>query len=172
MKYQDDSIPYFLRVILLMLAILFLFNLINAVGSIVNAYRNGREPQIEVKVDTLYIHDTILVEKPFLQKLAVIDTLRLPVPIKDTVTLHDTIQITTPIRRLHLHRAGLRLSSRPRHHQDLQHHSVRHERDPRDSPPKRWHLGLQAGYGLCIHAGQPKFTPYVRVGVSYSLIVW
>lgn len=34
--------------------------------------------------------------------------------------------------------------------------------------PKRWNVGVQAGYGLTIET-VPKFTPYIGIGVSYNL---
>ena len=38
--------------------------------------------------------------------------------------------------------------------------------------PKRWGLGLQAGYGVSLHNGQVFPAPYVGVGLSYSIINW
>ena len=34
--------------------------------------------------------------------------------------------------------------------------------------PKRWGIGVQVGYGLTLQP-QPKFAPYVGVGISYNL---
>ena len=38
--------------------------------------------------------------------------------------------------------------------------------------PKRWGLGLQAGYGVSLHEGQIQPGPYIGVGLYYSLINW
>ena len=38
--------------------------------------------------------------------------------------------------------------------------------------PKRWGLGLQAGYGVSLHNGQIQPGPYIGVGLYYSLINW
>ena len=38
--------------------------------------------------------------------------------------------------------------------------------------PKRWGLGLQAGYGVLLHNGQVFPAPYIGVGLSYSIINW
>ena len=38
--------------------------------------------------------------------------------------------------------------------------------------PKRWGLGLQAGYGVSLHKGQIQPGPYIGVGLYYSLINW
>lgn len=35
-------------------------------------------------------------------------------------------------------------------------------------PPKRWNLGVTAGYGYTPHG----FQPYIGIGISYSLISW
>lgn len=34
--------------------------------------------------------------------------------------------------------------------------------------PKRWGIGVQVGYGLTLQP-QPKFAPYVGVGISYNI---
>lgn len=34
--------------------------------------------------------------------------------------------------------------------------------------PKRWGVGIQLGYGVTINS-QPKFVPYIGVGISYNL---
>lgn len=36
--------------------------------------------------------------------------------------------------------------------------------------PKRWGLGIQAGYGVCISGGQIRPGPYIGIGVSYNLV--
>ena len=38
--------------------------------------------------------------------------------------------------------------------------------------PKRWGIGLQAGYGVSLHNGQLFPSPYIGVGLSYSIINW
>ena len=34
--------------------------------------------------------------------------------------------------------------------------------------PKRWGIGVQVGYGLTLQP-QPKFSPYIGVGISYNI---
>lgn len=34
--------------------------------------------------------------------------------------------------------------------------------------PKRWGVGIQVGYGMTLK-GQPHFSPYIGVGISYNL---
>ena len=43
--------------------------------------------------------DTILVEKPVIKKVEIIDTLLLPVPITDSLMLHDTVLVYLPIEQ-------------------------------------------------------------------------
>ena len=38
--------------------------------------------------------------------------------------------------------------------------------------PKRWGIGLQAGYGVSLHDNQVFPAPYVGIGLSYSIINW
>ena len=85
MNIKDDTIQYFLKIITLVFGILLLFNIVNAVGYFFNERRNAHPSEIKVKVDTLFVYDTIFVEKPVIKKVETIDTLRLPVPITDTL---------------------------------------------------------------------------------------
>lgn len=36
--------------------------------------------------------------------------------------------------------------------------------------PKRWSIGVQAGYGVTLKGGTPQPAPYIGIGVSYNLI--
>lgn len=36
------------------------------------------------------------------------------------------------------------------------------------SKPRRWNLGLQAGYGITLHS-RPQAYPYIGIGISYNL---
>ena len=99
MNIKDDTIQYFLKIITLVFGILLLFNIVNAIGYIVNERRNAHPNEIKVKVDTLFVYDTIFVEKPVIKKVEIIDTLRLPVPITDTLMLHDTVLVHLPIEQ-------------------------------------------------------------------------
>lgn len=44
----------------------------------------------------------------------------------------------------------------------------RHEEITVYRKPKRWHVGIQVGYGMTLK-GTPQFAPYVGIGVSYNL---
>ena len=38
--------------------------------------------------------------------------------------------------------------------------------------PKRWGIGLQAGYGVSFSNMQIKATPYIGIGISYNILTW
>ena len=126
---------------------------------------------------TLFVYDTILVEKPVIKKVEIIDTLRLPVPITDTLMLHDTVLVHLPIEQLQY--------SDPRYTAWVsgyrpQLDSIRIYQQTEYitkeikmvTKTKRWGLGLQAGYGVSLHEGQIQPGPYIGVGLYYSLINW
>ena len=96
MNIKDDTIQYFLKIITLVFGILLLFNIVNAIGYFVNEHRNAHPSEMKVKVDTLFVYDTIFIEKPVIKKVEIIDTLLLPVPITDTLMLHDTVLVHLP----------------------------------------------------------------------------
>ena len=177
MNIKDDTIQYFLKIITLVIGILLLFNIVNAIGYFVNEHRNAHPGEMKVKVDTLFICDTIFIEKPVIKKVETIDTLLLPVSITDTLMLHDTVLIHLPIEQ--------RQYSDPRYtawvsgyrpQLDSIHIFQQTQYITKEvkvaTKPKRWGIGLQAGYGIALHKGQVFPAPYVGVGLSYSLINW
>ena len=177
MNIKDDTIQYFLKIITLVFGILLLFNIVNAIGYFVNEQRNSHSSEMKVKVDTLFIYDTIIVEKPVIKKVEIIDTLMLPVPITDTLMLHDTVLVYLPIEQ--------RQYSDPRYTawvsgyrpqldsiQIYQQTQYITKEVKAVTKPKRWGIGLQAGYGVSLHNGQVFPAPYVGVGLSYSIVSW
>ena len=177
MNIKDDTIQYFLKIITLVFGILLLFNIVNAIGYFVNEQRNSHSSEMKVKVDTLFVYDTIFIEKPVINKVEIIDTLLLPVPITDTLMLHDTVFVHLPI--------GQRQYSDPRYtawvsgyrpQLDSIHIYQQTQYITKEvkvaTKPKRWRLGLQAGYGVSLHNGQLFPAPYIGVGLSYSIINW
>lgn len=40
------------------------------------------------------------------------------------------------------------------------------------SNPKRWGIGIQAGYGVGVSSGQVTAFPYIGVGISYNIVRW
>lgn len=177
MQNQEESILYGLRLLIRVLGVLLLFNIVNGVGTVVNEYKNSRHPNVEVQIDTCIIHDTIIVEKPILQKVAMTDTLRLPVLTRDTLMLHDTVFVTLPIeQRQYGDTRYTAWVSGYRPQLDSIHIYQRTEYITKEikmvTKPKRWGLGLQAGYGIALHNGQVFTAPYIGVGLSYSIFSW
>ena len=177
MNIKDDTIKYFLKIITLVFAVLLIFNIVNAIGYFVNEHRNAHPGEMKVKVDTLFVYDTIFVEKPVINKVEIIDTLLLPVPITDTLMLHDTVLVHLPIEQ--------RQYSDPRYtawvsgyRPQLDSIRIYQQREfitkeiKTVTKSKRWGIGLQAGYGIALHKGQIHPAPYIGVGLSYSLINW
>ena len=177
MNIKDDTIQYFLKIITIVFAVLLLFKIVNAVGYFVNERRNAHPNEMKVKVDTLFIYDTIFVEKPVIKKVETIDTLLLPVSITDTLMLHDTVFVHLPLAQ--------RQYSDPRHTARVsgyrpQLDSIRIYQQTEYitkeikavTKHKRWGLGLQAGYGVSLHNGQLFPAPYIGVGLSCSIINW
>ena len=177
MNIKDDTIQYFLKTITLVLGILLLFNIVNAIGYFVNEHKNARSGEMKVKVDTLFICDTIFIEKPVIRKVEIIDTLLLPVPTTDTLMLHDTVLIHLPIEQ--------RQYSDPRYtawvsgyrpqldsiHIYQQTQYITNEVKVA-TMPKRWGIGLQAGYGVSFSNKQIQATPYIGIGISYNILTW
>ena len=177
MNIKDDTIQYFLKIITLVFAVLLLFNIVNAIGYFVNEHRNSHSSEMKVKVDTLFVYDTIFVEKPVIKKVEIIDTLLLPVPITDTLMLHDTVLVHLPIEQ--------RQYSDPRYTawvsgyrpqldsiQIYQRSEYITKEVNAITKSKRWGIGLQAGYGVALHNGQLFPAPYIGVGLSYSIFSW
>lgn len=177
MNIKNDTIQFFLKIMTLVLGILLLFNIVNAIGYFVNEHRKAHPGEMKVKVDTMFVYDTIFIEKPVIKKVETIDTLLLPVPITDTLMLHDTVLIHLPIEQ--------RQYGDPRYTAwvsgyrpllDSIHIYQRTEYITKEiktvAKPKRWGIGLQAGYGVSLHNGQVFPAPYIGVGLSYSIISW
>ena len=177
MNIKDDTIQYFLKIITLVFGILLLFNIVNAIGYFVNEHKNAHSSEMKVKVDTLFVYDTIFVEKPVINKVEIIDTLLLPVPVTDTLMLHDTVFVHLPIeqRQYSDPRYTAWVSGyRPQLDSILIYQRTEYitKEIKTVTKPKRWGIGLQAGYGIALHKGQIHPAPYIGVGLSYSLINW
>ena len=175
MNIKDDTIQYFLKIITLVFGILLLFNIVNAVGYFVNEHRNAHPGEMKVKVDTLFVYDTIFIEKPVINKVEIIDTLLLPVPVTDTLMLHDTVFVHLPIeqRQYSDPRYTAWVSGyRPQLDSILIYQRTEYitkEINPHKKP-KRWGIGLQAGYGVALHDGQIRPTPFIGVGLNWNFL--
>src|SRR5574344_201892 len=177
MNIKDDTIQFFLKIITLVFGILLLFNIVNAIGYFVNEHRNAHSSEMKVKVDTLFVYDTIFIEKPVIKKVETIDTLLLTVPITDTLMLHDTVLVYLPIeQRQYGDPRYTAWISGYRPQLDSIHIYQRTEYITKEiktaTKPKRWGIGLQAGYGVSFGNKQIKATPYIGIGISYNILTW
>jgi hypothetical protein len=132
-------------------------------------------PQNE-KVDTLFIHETKLVEKPVFVEKKVIE--KVPVPVSDTMVVHDTIYVYMDREQVHWQDS---LSDVYASGYDVQVDSVRHhiqtnvitkERDVVVKVKPKWNVGVQVGYGALVNNGQVYASPYIGIGLSYNLLSW
>lgn len=122
----------------------------------------------EVRVDTLTVRDTIVAYKPVLAVRRVVDTIRVPVPVRDTISRKDTVFVSLPREQQEwsdslatIWVSGYRPAvDSVRHYTATQIVTVTER-----MPAPRWALGIQAGVG----AGRAGLTPYVGVGVTYNL---
>ena len=119
----------------------------------------------EVRVDTLTVRDTIVTYKPVLTVRRVVDTMKVPVPVRDT----DTVFVQLPREQLEWtdSLATVWVSGYRPAVDSVQHYTATQiiTVTERMSAP-RWALGIQAGVG----AGRAGLTPYVGVGVTYNLL--
>ena len=175
MNIKADTIQYFLKIITLVFGILLLFNIVNAIGYFVNERRNAHPSEIKVKVDTLLVYDTILVEKPVIKKVEIIDTLLLMVPTTDTLMMHDTVFVHLPIeQRQYGDPRYTAWVSGYRPQLDSIQIYQRTEYITKEikmvNKPKRWGIGLQAGYGVTLLNNQVFPAPYIGVGLNWNFL--
>ena len=131
--------------------------------------RRDTPPQIkEVGVqDTLIVWDTIFIDKPIWVTSKVRDSLRFAVPKAQTDTIHDTVYVYLPQQEIvwtdsfcsvYAHGINPVIDS-------VKHFLPTKTIIPKPNP-KRWGIGIQAGYG----ASEDGLSPYIGIGVTYSLI--
>ena len=131
--------------------------------------RRDAPPQIkEVGVpDTLIVWDTIFIDKPIWVTSKVRDSVRFAVPKAQADTVHDTLFVYLPQQEIvwtdslcsvYAHGINPVIDS-------VAHFLPTKTIIPKPNP-KRWGIGIQAGYG----ASEDGLSPYIGIGVTYSLI--
>ena len=127
------------------------------------------------RVDTLLVCDTIVREKPVYVRSETIDTMY--VHVRDTIVRNDTVYLALPreSRTYGDERYTAVVSGYdPRldrlevyvENQTVTKYVMRHE------PPKRWGIGVQAGYGVAASGGTIRLAPYIGIGISYDIVRW
>ena len=131
--------------------------------------RRDTPPQIkEVGVpDTLIVWDTIFIDKPIWVTSKVRDSVRFAVPKAQADTVHDTLFVYLPQQEIVWTDSFCSVYA---HGINPVIDSVTHFLPTKTIIPKpkqkKWGIGIQAGYG----ASEDGLSPYIGIGVTYSLI--
>lgn len=129
------------------------------------------EPPI-VKVDTLFIRDTIKVTEPKFITKRVVDSI--PYPVGDTIRMRDTLFMILERNQIRWEDSlAVVYASGVDPRVDSVIHFTQNQIITKEIPViqvkrTRWGIGVQAGMG----ADKNGLTPYVGVGVSYNLLSW
>lgn len=132
--------------------------------------RGGPVAQVETRVDTLVVRDTIKVTEPVFLTRRIVDTIAYPV--HDTTKVRDTLyvylareQVTWEDSLSRVYASGIDPQV------DSVIHYTKNQIITRDIPviqvkKTRWGIGVQAG----VTWSKTGVMPYVGVGVSYNII--
>ncbi len=162
------------------LAILFILAVI-----VLNLFSGSREDvQIKEKItthtDTLWLRDTIEIERHVYISKTVIDSILVPVQKIDTVFFRDTLYIQLPREQKHYHQEeydvwisgfqpeldSLKLYTNEALIMNQYEHRTQIMTEKKR---KRFGIGVQVGYGVTL-SNQPQLFPYIGIGLSYDLI--
>lgn len=133
-------------------------------------YRPVEEP--EIRVDTLYVRDTITVTEAVEITKKVVDSVL--VPVTDTLRVHDTLFVYLEREQVRWEdELSVVWASGIQPKVDSVQHRIEHIVITKEIPVEvklrpRWAVGIQAGYG----ASREGLSPYIGVGVSYNLLSW
>lgn len=130
----------------------------------------------EPKVDTLFIYDTIVSEKPIYKEKRI--TERILVPVTDTIRVKDTLYLYAEREQIHwkdslsdVYASGIDVNvDSVLHYVPMKVVTETTEIIIKMKP--KWSIGVHAGYGAFANNGQIATYPYVGVGVSYNLFSW
>ena len=133
---------------------------------------SGKEPpqeHIVVRTDTMYVRDTVTVYKPSKVTRTIKDTMRLIVKETQVDTMHDTVYVYLPQENIVWQDDRCIVYA---HGVNPQVDSVTHFNTNMvvtktvTSKPKRWGIGVSAGYGL----SKEGLSPYIGLGISYDIV--
>ena len=120
--------------------------------------------RVITQIDTICHTDTIIAYKP----------LYLREYVRDTMRVRDTVYVTLP-RQVREYRDSTYYARVSGYRPELEYietynrTQIIHERETIPAPePGRWSLAVTAGYG----AGKDGLTPFVGVGVSWSIFLF
>lgn len=134
--------------------------------------RNAPQEPQSIRVDTLFIRDTIKVTEPVYVTRRMVDSVL--VPVTDTIRLRDTLYVFLEREQIRWEDSlSVVYASGVRPEIDSVIHYAERMVIVKEIPvvrvkKTRWGFGIQAGAG----ATKDGLTPYVGVGVSYNLLSW
>lgn len=134
--------------------------------------RNAPQEPQSIRVDTLFIRDTIKVTEPVYVTRRMVDSVL--VPVTDTIRLRDTLYVFLEREQIRWEDSlSVVYASGVRPEIDSVIHYAERMVIVKEIPvvrvkKTRWGVGIQAGAG----ATKDGLTPYVGVGVSYNLLSW
>lgn len=147
-------------------------------SAILVMYLDGRIPRKDhgeppaIRVDTLFVRDTIVVADPVFVTRRVVDSV--PYPVTDTIRTRDTLFVLLERSQIRWEDSlAVIYASGIDPEVDSVIHYTRETIVTREIPViqvkrTRWGIGVQAGFG----AAKDGLTPYLGVGVSYNLLSW
>ena len=127
------------------------------------------QERIVSRVDTLYVRDTLTVYKPSKVTRTVKDTVRVIVKEAQIDTMHDTVFVYLPQESIVWQDDRCIVYA---HGINPQVDSVTHFNSSAvvtrtvTGRPKRWGIGVSAGYGM----SKDGLSPYIGLGISYNII--
>lgn len=129
----------------------------------------------EARVDTLFIFDTIVSEKPVFREKKVIE--KSLVRVTDTLRVRDTLYMYAEREQIHwkdslsdVYASGIEVEVDSVLHY-VPRQIITKEREVLVKVKPRWSLGVHAGYGVQF-GEQVRSAPYVGIGISYNLFSW
>lgn len=153
------------------MAVLAVFSALVFIGGFLLGRKGQKETVKEVvtvKVDTLTLYDTILIEKPKIVERRVVDTM--VVETLDYIVVHDTAYVNLPREEVEYRDSSYRavvsgFLPRLEELEIYQKERIVTIQTERVIKPSPWALSIQGGYGVSAKG----LTPYIGVGVSYNL---
>ena len=132
----------------------------------------GHFSHVNVKVDSVYVFDTIRVETPVFIERHTVDTM--VVSVTEFQVVHDTAFVQLPREQVEYRDTSYRaiISGFLPRREELEIYqrekvvTIQTEKVVRVPDARRWGVGVQAGYGIT-PAG---FQPYLGLGVSYNFL--
>jgi len=139
------------------------------------AGRRSRRPEVveTVRTDTLTVWDTIVTEKPIYHTERIVEYIHVPVTDTMLQEVHDTTYVTLPRTQREyaeeLYEAWVS-GYDPALDSIKVYQPTKYVTTVVRAPQKRWHIGPMVGVGLGVADDRVVTTPYVGIGVTYSIL--